>query len=624
MRKTTALAPLHTEFALLFMLLSSACTGVSSLPSGNENPTSGSGGSTGAPSGGTGTGAVNGGGTGSGSGSGSVSGTGAVAGTGSVVGTSGSTGTGTGTGSTSGTGGGVSIGTVVPTTQLDSGRVVLRRLNVAEYNQTIRDLLGTTTTPGAAFPGDNVQDGFDTLGEALHYTDLLTTQVEEATTTLVNELLARPATDPIRTKILVCTPTAANVSTCMTQILTPFMKNAYRRPVTTAEVADLVTLASTITQSSGDVMRGVNAAFKTVLLSPHFLFHVELGAPKVTTPSPLNDYELANRLSYFLWGSMPDAQLMLAADGTTLSPASAALSTQIDRMIADPKSQGLVNSFAGQWLWSRKVQDVSPDPMLFPTVDQALLDAIPQETSFFFKSLLTSGKPLSTLLLADYTFVNDRLAKHYGLPAAPKTFTQVTLPASSNRMGILTQETFLTTTSQPNRSSPVKRGSWILEQLLCDPPASPPPNVPVLPTFEVGSGLTGRQYLEAHVKVAYCAGCHTSIDPIGFTLENFDGVGTYRTTDNSQPIDASGVMPDGTKFNGPVEIAKWVANDPRFPRCVAKQMMTYAVGRSFDNPAALAYVAGLAESVGKNGTWSQMVHAVATSQAFLTRRGEGP
>ena len=538
-----------------------------------------------------------------------------------------STGSGQGNGSGGGsTGGGLpttGIGTVAPTTHLDSGRVTLRRLNVAEYNNTVRDLLGTTTTPGDNFPGDNVTDGFDTLGEALFFSDYLTAQLESATNNLVTELFARPATDPIRTKILVCQLTTANIQTCLTQILSGFMKNAYRRPVTDAEVADLVQLATTIAASSGDVVRGASAAFKVVLLSPNFIFHVELGAPDSTAVTPLGDYELASRLSYFLWSSMPDAQLMQAADAKMLTAGGTALAAQIDRLIADPKSQAFVDNFAGQWLWIRQVAGVSPDPALFPEVDQALLDAIPQETKLFFKSLLTGAKPIDTLLLADYTFVNSRLATHYGIAPAPAAFTQVNL-ANTHRMGILNQDTFLTTTSQPNRSSPVKRGEWILEQLLCDPPPAPPPNVPLLPTFVMGSGLTGRAYLEQHVQNPYCASCHNTIDPIGFTLENFDAVGAYRTLDNGQAIDPSGVMPDGTSFKGFSDLAQWLVNDPRFLRCATKQMLTYAVGRSFDAMDALAYVAGVAQPLTSSGTWPQLVRAVANSQAFLTRRGEGP
>jgi Protein of unknown function (DUF1592)/Protein of unknown function (DUF1588)/Protein of unknown function (DUF1587)/Protein of unknown function (DUF1595)/Protein of unknown function (DUF1585) len=596
MRSTPALLSHRHELVMVGLLVLSACTGTSSLPPGTPGA---KGTGTNPPSAGSGAG---------GSAS-TAGGTGATSGAGAAV---------------SGGGNAVGIGAVAPSTQLDPGRVMLRRLNVAEYNNTVRDLLGTTTRPADKFTGDDVADGFDTLGEALSFSDVLGEDVENAATALATEVLARPATDPIRSKILVCTPTAANLATCLTQIMTTFMKNAYRRPVTPAEVASVVQLASAITTSSGDVNRGLNAAFTRVLLSPYFIFHVELGTPNSSAATNLNDYELASRLSYFLWSSMPDATLMQAADATMLSPAGAPYATQVDRLLADAKAQGLVDNFAGQWLWIREVSGVSPDPELFPTVDQALLDAIPQETGLFFKSLLTGAKPLSTLLLANYTFVNARLAKQYGLPGGGTAFAQVTLPATSNRMGILTQETFLTTTSQPNRTSPVKRGEWILEQLLCDPPPAPPPNVPTLPPIVTGSGLTGRAYLEEHIQNPYCASCHASIDPLGFTLENFDAVGSYRTLDNAQAIDPSGVMPDGAKFSGPTEIAQWIAKDPRFPRCMTKQMMTYAIGRSFDSTQALAYVAGAADPLASNGTWTQLVHTVATSQAFLTRRGEGP
>jgi hypothetical protein len=613
MQKTlSSFLPLRRAAAAAIVVLLPACMGVSSLPHGAAS---------------SGTGAASSAGTGS-----SVGNPGTGAGTG-VAGT-GVSGTGTGTGGGSGTSGGagttpgVSIATVTPTTQLDSGRVTLRRLNIAEYDNTVRDLLGTTTTPAkSTFPPDDVTEGFDTLGAALNYSDLLGAQAETAAGNLVNELLGRKTGDPLLAKVLVCQPTTANLQACLTQILTPFMKSAFRRAVTAAEVATVVQLGMTIAGQTGSTpTTGLNAALKSVLLSPYFLFHVEQGSPSSTSPTPLSDYELASRLSYFLWSSMPDAQLTQAADASMLTQSPAMLSTQVDRMLADPKSQALTDNFAGQWLSIREVAGVSPDPTVFPTVDQALLNAIPQETAAFFKSLLTGAQPLNMLLLANYTFVNARLAKQYGItgiPTTQTTFTQASL-TGTHRMGVLTQGTFLTTQSHPDRTSPVERGNWILTQLLCDPPPSPPPNVPILATPTAASGLSGRQALDAHATVPYCASCHTTIDPIGYTLENFDATGAYRTTDNGQPVDASGTLPDGTTFNGPTEIAQWVAKDQRYARCVSKQMLTYGVGRSFDAPDGLAYAAGLAAPLASTGTWTQLVHAVASSQAFLTNRGEGP
>src|SRR5450432_583618 len=615
MRKTTAPFQLNHGLVMVLVGLSSACTGVASLPQGatgsSNSPTPGAG-------------------SGSGSGTtGSSAGTGAGTGTGTGTGTAGTGTTGTGTAGSGGTAPpGPSIGAVVPSTTLDAGRVTLRRLNIAEYNNTVRDLLGTATAPGSTFPSDDVTDGFDTVGDALNYSDYLASQQELAAGTLVNELLARPAGDPVLAKVMTCTPTTANLQTCLTTILTAFMKNAFRRAVTAAEVTPVVALGTSIAGQSGStVTAGVNAALKSVLLSPYFLFHVELGIPTNTAPTPLNDYELASRLSYFLWSSMPDAQLMQAADGSMLTKSTTMLSTQVDRLLADPKGSAFAANFAGQWLSIRDVSAVAPEPTLFPTFDQALLTAIPQETTLFFNSLLTGAKPLNTLLLANYSFVNGRLATQYqltGVPAAQTTFTQVSLTGSQRVGGLLTQDTFLTTQSHSDRTSPVERGNWILTQLLCDPPPSPPPNVPILNTPAIGSNLSGRQALDMHASVPYCASCHTTIDPIGYTLENFDATGAYRMTDNGQPVDASGVLPDGTMFNGAAQIAQWVAGDMRFPRCAAKQMLTYGVGRSFDATDGLSYAAGLAAPLATTGTWPQLVHAVASSQAFLTNRGEGP
>ena len=539
---------------------------------------------------------------------------------GDVTGNPGSVGAGTG----GGTSGGISSGPVVPSKTLDPGRVVMRRLNIAEYNNTVRDLLGTMLRPADKFPADNVTDGFDTVGTVLSYSDLLVEGNETAASQLVDELLARPTADPIRTRVLVCEPTTANLATCLPQILMPFMKNAYRRPVTADEVQDLAQLGTTIAQSSGDPLRGVTASLKAVLLSPHFLFHVEGGDPAATSASPLNDYELASRLSYFLWSSMPDAALMQAADGKKLSGgATPEFTAQVTRMLADPRSQALVDNFGGQWLSIRDVDGVSPDGNVFTTFDESLRSSIAQETNLFFASLFKDAQPLTTLLLADFTFVNDRLAKHYGLPGGQTGFAKVSL-AGVPRVGILTQETFLTVTSMADRTSPVRRGNWVLEHVLCDPTPAPPPGVLPINTPAMGSGLTVRAVLEQHRASAACSPCHKSIDPLGLGFENYDAIGAYRTMDNGQSVDASGNLPDGRTFTGAQALAPLLANDPRFTNCVVRQALTYAVGRSFDTSEARAYAAGVAQPLMGKGTWPDLVRAVATSAAFVTRRGEAP
>ena len=519
---------------------------------------------------------------------------------------------------------------VKPTTTMDSGRVVLRRLNNAEYDNTMRDLLGTTSRPSVdlMFSSDNVNiDGFDTVGSVLSYSNLLLEGQDAAADKLLAELMARPKTDPLRLRVMLCEPTAANIDTCASQILKPFATSAYRRPATDAEVADLVTLATTVTTSSADPVNGMTSALKAVLMSPNFLFHLETsGVASSSAAAKLSDYELASRLSYFLWSTMPDATLMAAAAAAKLAPQGADFTSQVARMIADPtKFQAFIDNYAGQALTLRDTKLVSPQADMFPTFDDPLHAAIIPETSNFFASLIKDAQPLTTLLLADFTFVNDRLAKHYGVPGGQTTFSKVTLPAASHRMGILTQESFLTVTSMPDRTSPVKRGNWILDQILCDSAPPPPKDVKAFVAPVVGSGLTVRQALAAHRASPACGVCHNTIDPLGLAFENFDAMGSYRTMDNGAAVDASGTLPNGTAFADAKGLATSLAGDPRFTRCMVKQALTYAVGRSFDAIDARSYVAGLADPLAKaHATWPDLLKTVASSEAFVTRRGEGP
>jgi hypothetical protein len=511
---------------------------------------------------------------------------------------------------------------VVPTTELDPGRVVLRRLNRSEYDNTVRDLLGTANKPAAtSFAADDVEDGFDTIGESLVMSLVLAEQLDKATGDLVDELLARPAGDVWRSRILVCEPTVANAATCVPQVLSAFMKSAYRRPVTADEVQARASVASTVQNASGDALRGLGAALKSVLMSPHFLYRVELGDPASPAATPLNDYELASRLSYFLWASMPDSSLLDAAEGKKLTPAKLDLTAQVDRMLADPKAQGLIDGFAGQWLSTREAAAFVADETVFPSYDDALRLAMPQETKLFFKALLEEQQPLTALLLGDFTFVNARLAEAYGLPAGTAEFQRVSLQGTP-RAGILTQAAFLTVSSYPARTSPVRRANWVLDHLLCDPPPAAPANVPAL-TEKLPPGATLRETFELHRKDPGCASCHQIMDPIGFALENFDAMGSYRTVDNGAPVDASGQLADGTPINGVGDLARAIAEDDDFPICVAKQLLTYAVGRSFGAPAAKAYAAGIGIK-GRAATWSDFVKSIVTSEAFLTRRGEAP
>lgn len=511
---------------------------------------------------------------------------------------------------------------VVPSNELDSGRVVLRRLNRTEYDNTVRDLLGTLSKPARdTFAADDVGDHFDTIGNKLVMSLLLAEQVEKAAETLVDELLARPPGDAWRTRILSCEPTAASAATCYQQILSTFMRRAYRRPPTAEEVQARVALATSVQQSSGNPMIGLNAALKSILLSPHFLYRIELGDPGSSAAAPISDYELATRLSYFLWASMPDEPLLQAAEAKKLTPAGAELDAEVDRLLADPKAQGFFESFAGQWLSTRESQAFVADPAKFPGFDDELRLAMGQETNAFFKALVADKQPLSALLLADFTFLNDRLARHYGVAGGQSTFTKVSVQGSE-RGGILTHASFLTFTSYAFRTSPVRRADWVLEHLLCDPPPAAPPDVPAL-TEQTPTTGTLRQQFEQHRANPACAGCHVIMDPIGFSLEHFDATGAYRSVDNGGMVDASGVMADGTPLTSHKDLARAVASDADYAMCVAKHLLTYAVGRSFSAPEAKAYAGGVGVKV-KDGTWPELLHAVIKSQAFLTRRGEAP
>jgi hypothetical protein len=368
-------------------------------------------------------------------------------------------------------------------------------------------------------------------------------------------------------------------------------------------------------------------AIQVVLMSPHFLFRVELDPdPTSTVPHPLSPYELASRLSYFLWSTMPDAALFAAADADNLQDP-AVLNTQVSRMLRDPKAGALVQNFGGAWLLANELSLVTPDPTLFPKFDNALRSAMQQETLLLFQDIALGGVSASQLMTANYTYVNDRLAAHYGLPAVGSTrMTKVSL-AGSSRAGFLSQGSFLTYTSHPDRTSPTGRGHAILTQLLCqDVPPAPAGVKTTIPPLMPGASL--RQTLEAHRSNPSCASCHQLMDPVGFGLENFDAIGAYRTQDNGVPIDATGVYPDGanTEFQGAQQLSALVAADPRLNACLIQSLYTYALGRV---PVATAgskdpsTMDRLVHDFTANGLlFEPVVHSLVAGDTFLKRRGE--
>ena len=603
----------------------------------------------------------------------------------------------------------------------DAGRVTLRRLNRAEYNNTIRDLVGVDFKPAADFPNDDVGYGFDNIGDVLSLSPLLLEKYLAAaesildsaivvadspkpTKTTVGGIRFRPRVDagelrrglgnvlfakgdligeiyceegdytvrvdafgqqvgdePVRgvirigeakkefelkavkekpetlelnvkakagtsrvvvsfqnpysdpnvedktkkerllvvrkiefdgpynppppklpeshTRIMAHNPDLKDREAAH-EIVTRFANRAFRRPAKPEEVERFLKLYDKSEKSGQRFEDRVRLALSGVLVSPYFLFRVELepAEAKAGAVYAINEYELASRLSYFLWSSMPDDELFaLAAKGELRK----SLDAQVKRMLKDPKSVAFVKNFAGQWLTIRKLAEINPDPKVFPAFDEELRSAMYRETELFFDAILREDRSVLDFLDADFSFVNERLARHYGIAGVKgKEFQRVKLPP--NRGGVLTQASILTLTSNSTRTAPVKRGKFVLDQILNSPPPPPPPDVPNLP---LDKELTGslRKIMEQHRENPVCASCHQRMDPIGFAFENFDGIGAWRDKDGRFAIDPSGVLPDGKAFKGPDGL-KAILKDKKevFSRCLTEKVLTYALGRGVE------------------------------------------
>jgi cytochrome c5 len=430
---------------------------------------------------------------------------------------------------------------------------------------------------------------------------------------------------PSRRAIFVCHPAKASEELpCARRIVTNLARRAYRRPITDADTELLLGFYQQ-GRNRGDFERGVEEALRLILASPNFLFRAEPDPPNTAPGSTyrVSDLELASRLSFFLWSTIPDEELLNAAAQGKLRD-DAALAQQVRRMLKDPKSEALVKNFAGQWLFLRNLQSVAPNEDEFPNFDDNLRQAMRRETELFFESMMREDRNVLDLLNADYTFVNDRLAKHYGIPNVyGSQFRRVAIP-DQNRRGLLGQASILTVTSEANRTSPVKRGKWILENILGTPPPAPPPNVPPLKeNSENAKALPVRALMEEHRKNPACASCHKILDPLGFSLENFDAIGQWRTSDAGTPIDASGQLADGTLVDGPVALRKAIMKHPeQFVRTMTEKMLTYGLGRGleyYDMPA----VRGIERASAKDDyRFSALVMDIVKSTPFQMRKAQ--
>lgn len=424
-------------------------------------------------------------------------------------------------------------------------------------------------------------------------------------------------------RIFFKSPTPATKTQVAREVIGSFASRAYRRPVTKGELDRLMSLFTRASGGGENYESSVQVVLQAVLVSPHFLFRGET-QPNPDSPAavhPIDEYGLASRLSYFLWSSMPDDELFAQARKKTLRKN---LEPQVRRMLKDPKSRALVDNFAGQWLQLRNLKLVAPDPKTFPEFDDALRAAMQRETELFFENAIREDRSVLDFLAADYTFVNEKLARFYGLNEVKGDEFQLVSLKGTRRGGLITQASVLTVTSNPTRTSPVKRGKWVLENLLGTPPPPPPPDVPELKDGQ--DALTGslRQRMEQHRENPACASCHARMDPIGFGLENFDGIGAWREKDGGFVIDPAGTLVTGESFNGVADLKSILLKNKRddFVRCLSEKMLTYALGRGleyYDRCALDQITKRLARDQYR---FSSLILEVVRSTPFQMRRGE--
>jgi len=425
--------------------------------------------------------------------------------------------------------------------------------------------------------------------------------------------LTGPGNTESRQRILICQPAPKqSEETCARQILTALAHRGYRRPVNAADLAPLMKLFTTGRTDGKTFDTGITLAVTGILVSPDFLFRTEHSS------GALSDLELASRLSFFLWSSIPDDELLRVAEAGQLSNP-ATLDAQVRRMIADPKSQAFEENFAGQWLHLRNVPSWKPDAKKYPQFDEALRRAFERESDLYFQNIMHEDRSVLEFIDSDYTFVNDRLARHYGIFGVKGSyFRRIEAP---HRGGVLSQGAVLLVTSYPTRTSPVLRGKWILENILGSPPPPPPPNVPPLNDNAEISARSLREQLEKHRADRACASCHAKIDPLGFSLEQFDAIGRFRTEDGGTAIEASGSLPDGTAVDGLAGLKKVVfGRRDEFVECLAAKMLTYALGRgleSYDQPAVRAI---RRRAAAEDYRFSSLVLGIVNSVPFRMRK----
>ncbi len=507
------------------------------------------------------------------------------------------------------------------TAEKHPGRVTIRRLNKAEYDNTVRDLVGLDLRLADGFPSDDVGNGFDNIADVLSIPPILLEKYLAAATVIADRVYEDKAA---RKRVF---PYQAKSDDERVQIarrnVNEFAAKAFRRPLSEDEQERLFGIMRFAWQRDANEADIFKTVITAILSSPHFIFRVE------QDPDPgnddgirqLNGYELASRLSYFLWSSMPDQRLFDLAESGELIKHDV-LAAEAKRMLADPKSMALVDNFAGQWLQLRDVSRLMPDPNKFPDFDGELQTAMRRETELFFAAIIREDRSVLEFLDADYTYVNQRLARHYGIAEVSGDGFQ-RVPLAAGRRGVLTHASILMLTSNPTRTSPVKRGKWILDNFLAEPPPPPPANVPEL---EEGNETLGslREQMEQHRANESCAVCHRTMDALGFGLENFDGVGAWRDRDGKFDIDASGELPGGRKFAGASDLMGILVAEKKeqFCKCLAGKLLTYALGRGLGSYDRCTIKDCLTIMKENEYRFSSLVTAIVTSDPFTLREAK--
>jgi len=522
----------------------------------------------------------------------------------------------------------------------DPGYVArVRRLSRAEYANTVRDLFYFKEfKPADDFPADDAGYGFDNIADLLSVSPNLLEQylktAEQALVELDKTAIPSPnwakkdktywePDNPTFLPIKNVELRFNNNQDRVKLVLQTFVPRAYRRPVTPEEIEKLMVFARwSLTQEGESFIRpkSVYAPMKASLCSPYFLFRIEQDPPE--SIAPINEFELASRLSYFLWTSMPDDELLQLAKEDQLR---ANQQAQVRRMLKDPKARALVENFAEQWLCLSALKRVSPDPKLFPDFDEPLRQAMREETERFVEHVFKEDCSIMELLDADYTFLNERLAKHYGIDGVQgDEFRLVKLDPRHHRGGLLGQGSILTLSSTPTRTSAVKRGIWVLQTLFNNTPSPPPANVP--PLESDGKALTGtvRQILEKHRDNVQCAGCHNKIDCYGLALDNYDAIGAWRAKEGGFDIDSSGILPNGQSFNNLAEFrAVLNANQAEFRKALVEKLLIYALGRGLEYADKYAVQDICTRAAGQQDRFSSVILAIVESDLFQKRKAKG-